>query len=136
MKMISRMLVLLLSVVFSLMVGGPAFSSMSCSHHLMQMQGDAGASVQHGQHHIPDTHMQDCCMKMGCMSSLAGPVPTRFYEVKPIEPLVLSWNGRLFECIPVLRPELFRAYRMQQGPPLLLATAYKAHLARTARQNI
>ena len=133
--MISKSLAIALSLVFSLLISGPAFSDMSCAGHMMQMSVDHGSGSSGASHH-QKMDMKDCCLSVDCRSFSSATVQTRFYE---IEPLVLSqfvWNICQIEPRHANVPELFRQRRLQQGPPLSLVSSYKTFLARTTRQNI
>ncbi len=73
---------------------------------------------------------------MDCLSITSATVQTRFYEVEPFALINIVWPVRQPEVDHVKVLELFHHLKMQQGPPLLLASSYKTYLARTTRQNI
>jgi len=135
MKMISKILVVCLSLVFSLIVSGPAFSALPCSSQMAQMSVKTGSSYQK-MHDHQKTQMKECCHSMDCLSFSSATVQTRFYEVEPLALINIVWHVRLPEADHVKALELFHNLKMKQGPPLLLASSYKVHLARTTRQNI
>ena len=133
MKMISRVLVVCLSLVFSLLVSGPAFSAMACHGHMMRMAGVSGASGV-GVDHRAMMKQGKCCQKMGCMSSLHAILQAGYVQPDPVLKAVMGAGWSPLVPALIQSPKLFVRYRQQQGPPLLMRTSYKAFQARTGRQ--
>ena len=169
----SRPVAILMALVFSLVLSGPAYAGMDCASHVMpsaamtgtSSSGHSHSSHQMGQagHHgnqagqedahanhaqqahksaataIPSLFMAfgECCLSADCLSEPTIASETRFN--KGLDQLLItrpSLRAPVMKVSPLMAQELFARYWRQQGPPLQVATAYKAHRGITSRQII
>jgi len=135
MKTISKILAICLSLVFSLAISGPAFSVSLCNSQSSQMSGQTMPS-SNGVHDHNKMVLKKCCQRADCGSFSSATVQTRFYEVEPLALTHIAWHIDVLEDAFAKASTPFYCFKVRQRPPLLLDSSYKAHLARTTRQNI
>ena len=147
---------MLLALVFSLVLSGPAFSAMDCTNHMMPAGAGTGisssghSSMGHQGDHaghvekpssIANKHFMmgfgECCLSIDCLSDQAAVADQRLNKGLD-QILIVRTSLQISVCghSPAPAQELFARYAQQQGPPLGVATAYKAHLGITTRQII
>jgi hypothetical protein len=161
MRMTSKSLAMFLTFVFSLVLSGPAFSGMDCINHMahghmgmgMSHAAGSGASqtshaghtnhsghTSHGEAQLSSVSLLqmmipgECCFQTDCVSTPSASAKIRYNDFELIALASRSPVVPVIESSAYPAMELFMQYQVQQGPPLLLASAYKAHLAKTSRQ--
>ncbi len=147
-----------LALVFSLIMSGPAFSRMNCAGHMSSLKmASASQNIdQTNSHTTPHSHMAghraspiklgqssknhhemqmaECCLSADCQTPPMVKASIRVDVYQPVILVSQSIAVQILENNPLPAPELFERYQMQQGPPLLASSVYKAFLARTTRQ--
>jgi hypothetical protein len=144
MKAFNKSIAVLMVFAFSLITTGPAFA---CADHMAPAKAVSGSS-EHSDHHAnhentdiaspcpahsSGDHM-DCLDSCGCHDAPMVTVPARSGDVKQVA-LLNKPSFSLPKTLTISHVrEMFQRYLMQQGPPSLTVSAYKAHLAITTRQ--